>query len=69
MQKKSILVGGLFIVIVFISSLNTVYAQKRYSGSKHNSSHGGSYSGGRGSSHKGGSYKLSRTSNHYGKHK
>ena len=44
-------------------------AQKRYSGRKHSSSHGGRYSSGKGSSHKGGKYKNSRTSNKYGKHK
>lgn len=40
-----------------------------YSGSYHNSSHGGHYAGGNGSSHKGGHYKNSRTGNRYGTHK
>ena len=53
MQKKSIFLG-LFISLLFVLSSTNVFAQKRYSGSKHSSSHGGRYSGGRGSSHKGG---------------
>ena len=68
MQKKSILLG-FFISLLFVFSSTNLSAQKRYSGSRHSSSHGGRYSGGRGSSHKGGSYKHSSTSNHYGRHK
>jgi len=47
----------------------TVQGQRRYSGSRHTSSHGGHYSGGHGKSHKGGGYKNSNTGNHYGRHK
>jgi hypothetical protein len=68
MKKKSILLG-LFISLLFVLSATNVSAQKKYSGSRHSSSHGGRYSGGRGSSHKGGSYKHSSTSNRYGRHK
>ncbi|MES2003696.1 MAG: hypothetical protein V4450_04180 [Bacteroidota bacterium] len=56
-----------FLVLVF--SFDNAFGQKRYSGSKHSSSHGGHYSSGRGSSHKGGHYKNPKTNNHYGKHK
>lgn len=56
-------------VVVLMASSQNVNAQKRYSGSKHSSSHGGTYKGGSGSSHKGGSYKNSSTGNRYGKHK
>lgn len=55
--------------VVLTVSFQNVNAQKRYSGSKHSSSHGGTYKSGRGSSHKGGSYKNSSTGNRYGKHK
>jgi hypothetical protein len=68
MLKKTILLGLLFSVTSILTS-NQLLAQKRYSGSKHTSSHGGHYSGGKGSSHKGGSYKNSKTNNHYGRHK
>ena len=68
MQKKSILLG-LFISMLFVLSATNVSAQKRYSGSRHSSSHGGRYSGGHGSSHKGGTYKHYGTSNRYGKHR
>ena len=68
MRNKSVLLGFLFFV-AFILTPNCVSAQKKYSGSRHSSSHGGRYSSGRGSSHKGGKYKLSSTKNHYGRHK
>ncbi len=55
-------------VVLIISSQN-VNAQKRRSGSKHSSSHGGTYKSGKGSSHKGGSYKNAGTGNRYRKHK
>lgn len=55
--------------VVLMASSQNVNAQKRYSRSKHSSSHGGTYKGGSGSSHKGGSYKNSSTGNRYGKHK
>ena len=66
-SKKSVL-GILTCLLIVLFSIN-VSAQKRYSGKKHSSSHGGRYSNGRGSSHKGGQYKNSKTSNHYGRHK
>lgn len=68
MLKRSVVLGLLFSV-AFILTSNQVSAQKRYSASKHSSSHGGHYSSGRGSSHKGGSYKNARTGNRYGRHK
>jgi hypothetical protein len=54
-------------IIMFVATFS--FAQHRYSGSRHTTSHGGHYSGGHGSSHKGGHYKNVRTSNHYGRHK
>ncbi len=55
--------------VLLIASFQNLNAQKRYSGSKHSSSHGGTYKSGKGSSHKGGSYKNAKTGNRYGKHK
>ncbi|MBP4141986.1 hypothetical protein J3S90_09240 [Flavobacterium sp. P4023] len=67
-NTKSIL-AFLFSIMLLISSLDLSAQRKKYSGSKHSSSHGGHYSRGKGSSHKGGSYKNSSTKNHYGKHR
>ena len=66
---KSKIIFSLCIIFAATFITSDIVAQKRYSGSKHTTSHGGRYSSGRGSSHKGGSYKNVRTSNHYGKHK
>lgn len=66
-QKIAIIIVFLFAILLMTNSNS--FGQKRYSGSKHTTSHGGHYSGGRGSSHKGGTYKNSKTNNHYGKHK
>lgn len=60
---------SLVTVLLLLVSFQSLNAQKRYSGSKHSSSHGGTYKSGKGSSHKGGSYKNLKTSNRYGKHK
>lgn len=68
MLKKTFLLGLFFSAALILIS-NQASAQKRYSGSKHTSSHGGRYSSGKGSSHKGGTYKNVRTSNRYGRHK
>ncbi|WP_315055423.1 hypothetical protein [Chryseobacterium indoltheticum] len=65
MKKLISLLTALLLFISF-QSLN---AQKRYSGSKHSSSHSGTYKSGKGSFHKGGTYKKSSTGNKYGKHK
>lgn len=61
--------AGLLFTVAFILTSNQVSAQKRYSVSKHSSSHGGRYSSSSGSSNKGGSYKNTSTGNHYGRHK
>ncbi|MCJ0741390.1 hypothetical protein [Pedobacter montanisoli] len=59
-----------FLLIALVLSLSTSsFAQVRYSGRKHTTSHGGHYQSGKGSSHKGGKYKNTRTSNKYGRHK
>lgn len=60
---------SLITVLLLIFSFQFLNAQKRYSGSKHSSTHSGTYKGGKGSSHKGGSYKNAKTGNRYGKHK
>lgn len=60
---------SLLVLCLFAILNNDVTAQKRYSGSKHSSSHGGHYSSGRGSSHKGGHYKNVSTGNRYGRHR
>lgn len=65
-MKKLISLLTVMLLLVSFQSLN---AQKRYSGSKHSSSHNGTYKSGKGSSHKGGTYKNSSTGNRYGKHK
>ncbi|HMJ46882.1 MAG TPA: hypothetical protein VK498_06100 [Ferruginibacter sp.] len=65
---KKILPGLLFCISMLLIS-GQATAQKKYSGNKHTTSHGGRYSSGSGSSHKGGHYKLSATRNHYGRHK
>ena len=64
------IITSLALVFVFtVISVNSLSAQRRYSGSRHTTSHGGHYSGGRGRSHKGGSYRHASTGNHYGRHK
>ena len=68
MKAKNYFIG-IILTLFFMLSTSNIFSQKRYSGSKHTSSHGGHYSNGRGSSHKGGHYKNSSTGNHYGKHK
>jgi|GEM_PF-1256554 hypothetical protein len=66
-QKLTIFISLLFAILFLTNS--TSFGQRRYSGSKHTTSHGGHYSNGKGSSHKGGAYKNAKTNNHYGKHK
>lgn len=68
MLKVKIIIGLLFSLAMILCTTD-LSAQKRYSGSRHTSSHGGHYSGGHGSSHRGGHYKHTSTSNHYGRHK
>ncbi|MFN0293026.1 hypothetical protein [Pedobacter helvus] len=59
----------IFLIALMLSLSFSTFAQVRYSGRKHTSSHGGHYKNGKGSSHKGGKYKNTRTANKYGKHK
>ena len=68
MFKKSLWLTFILSVVFMFIGVES-FGQKKYSGSKHTTSHGGSYSSGRGSSHKGGHYKNNRTSNRYGRHK
>ncbi|WP_264522376.1 hypothetical protein [Flavobacterium sp. N1994] len=68
MLKNKITIGLLFFLVMILSTAQ-LNAQKRYSGRRHTSSHGGHYSGGHGSSHRGGHYKHRSTSNHYGRHR
>jgi hypothetical protein len=64
-MKKILL---LILIIAFTAFISNAQ-RKKYSGSHHTTSHGGTYKSGSDASHKSGKYKLSSTNNHYGQHK